>query len=654
MGYAALSQVGSGIRQRIFSRAFIIGEVDNPDNRFVYLVLDTQSGDTAVRYGVLEGLAALGDDYSMYGQSNIALTGTHQHSGPGAWVNYLLPQITSLGFDHQSYQAIVDGVVLSIQRAHESLTTGYLSVGNTTVTGANINRSLYAYLANPEDERDFYGEEVDKTLTMMRFQRASDGKNIGVLSWFAVHGTSMLENNTHVTGDNKGVAAYLFEKAVLDETDSADDFVAGFSQANVGDTTPNVEGAYCENAGYEGQMCTLENSTCGGSSEGCHGRGPFWQLDPVDTGAASCYEIGRLQYAAAKDLYDNMDTVGTPITDQVVRSFHSFQQMTNYTFALPNGTEVRTCAAALGYSFAAGTSDGPGAFDFTQGDSGDPNANPLWSLVVDLIKDPDDDQRACQAPKPILLDVGQIDKPYPWSPDITDMQVLRVGQMLIIVSPSEASTMAGRRWRNAIRDTAISSSLTAGEPWVVLGAPANSYSHYLTTPEEYAIQRYEGASTLYGQWELAAYVNLTTSYLPYLAEDATGAPPAGPSPPDNRDVAVSFITGVVYDTGSFGDIVTDVDSSYAIGDTAMATFVGANPRNNLRLEGTYAAVDQLASNGSWVQYRDDWDWSLMLNWTRTNTILGTSEVKLIWETDGDGESFPTTPLLLLRRVMRLT
>lgn len=120
-GYANTDQIGSGVRQRIYSRAFIIGEVDNLQNRFVYLVLDTQSGDTAVRNGILEGLAALGPGYSMYGRSNVAVTGTHSHSGPGGWFNYLLPQITSLGFDRQGYQAIVDGAVLSIKRAHESL-----------------------------------------------------------------------------------------------------------------------------------------------------------------------------------------------------------------------------------------------------------------------------------------------------------------------------------------------------------------------------------------------------------------------------------------------------------------------------------------------------------------------------------------------------
>lgn len=62
--------------------------------------------------------------------------------------------------------------------------------------------------------------------------------------------------------------------------------------------------------------------------------------------------------------------------------------MEYFNFTLPNGTIAETCPAALGYSFAAGTSDGPGAFDFTQADSGDASANALWAVVVDLIKDP--------------------------------------------------------------------------------------------------------------------------------------------------------------------------------------------------------------------------------------------------------------------------
>lgn len=120
-GYADLAQKGTGLRQRLYSRAFIVGDVNNPDDTFVYLVLDTQAGDTAMRYGILEALEELGEEYSMFGSHNVAVTGTHSHAGPGAWFNYLLPQVTTFGFDKQSYQAIVDGAVLSIKRAQESL-----------------------------------------------------------------------------------------------------------------------------------------------------------------------------------------------------------------------------------------------------------------------------------------------------------------------------------------------------------------------------------------------------------------------------------------------------------------------------------------------------------------------------------------------------
>lgn len=120
-GYANLDQVGGGIRQRLHSRAFIIGDVKNPKDCFVYVVLDNLVGDTAVRFGVLEALAAAGEEYSVYGQDNVALAAVHSHSSPGGWNNYLVPQIPGYGFNDQSYQAIVDGAVLSIKRAHESL-----------------------------------------------------------------------------------------------------------------------------------------------------------------------------------------------------------------------------------------------------------------------------------------------------------------------------------------------------------------------------------------------------------------------------------------------------------------------------------------------------------------------------------------------------
>ncbi|KAL4414924.1 neutral/alkaline non-lysosomal ceramidase [Colletotrichum abscissum] len=652
-GYADLSQVGTGLRQRIYSRAFIVGDVSKPSDRFVYLVLDTQSGDTAVRKGILEGVAALGSGYSVYNKNNVAVTGTHSHAGPGAWFNYLLPQVTSLGFDKQSYQAIVDGAVLSIKRAHESLQEGYLDVGTTEVTDGAINRSLYAYLNNPAAERAKYSATTDTTLTLLRFQRASDGKNMGVLTWYPTHGTSILQNSTHVAGDNKGVAAYLLEKDLASDASAAPGFVAGFSQANVGDTTPNVLGAYCDDG--SGQQCSLENSTCAdGKSQSCHGRGPAFQK--LDLGISSCYEIGRRQYAGAKSVYNALATTSTPVTGTSVKSFHFFQDMSYFKFPLADGTIGQTCPAALGYSFAAGTSDGPGAFDFTQADSGTPDANPLWAVVSGLLRTPSAEQAACQQPKPVLLDVGEMSTPYAWSPNIVDIQMLRVGQLVIVVAPGEATTMSGRRWKAAVKEAA--KSILPNDPVVVLGGPANTYAvsfasffllivtdsfqHYIATPEEYAIQRYEGASTLFGPNTLPAYINLTVSNIAYLSPSSTSTPAAGPSPPDNRANSLSFITGVVVDGApagrSFGQAIGQPSASYTRGAVVNATFQAANPRNNLRLEGTYAAVEQLQS-GKWVQIRTDADWFLVYTWTRTNFLLGYSEVVISWETgtsDGAG------------------
>lgn len=222
------------------------------------------------------------------------------------------------------------------------------------------------------------------------------------------------------------------------------------------------------------------------------------------------------------------------------------------------------------------------------------------------------------------------------------MQLLRVGQLIIIISPSEATTMSGRRWKSAISAAAVSSKITTSTPKVVLGGPANTYAHYLATPEEYSIQRYEGASTLYGQHELDAYIHLTTNAIGYLSSTNNSQPAAGPSPPNNVNSSLSFITGVVYDSGSFGTVSVQPATSYKIGAVVNTTFVGANPRNNLRLEGTYTAIEQLGSNGNWTTVRDDHDWYLVYTWTRVNGLTGTSSVVVSWETGtGDGTTAGT-------------
>ena len=49
---------------------------------------------------------------SVYTEKNVAISGTHTHSGVGGYSQYLLFDITALGFNQQAFQALVDGIVV--------------------------------------------------------------------------------------------------------------------------------------------------------------------------------------------------------------------------------------------------------------------------------------------------------------------------------------------------------------------------------------------------------------------------------------------------------------------------------------------------------------------------------------------------------------
>lgn len=55
-----------------------------------------------------------------------------------------------------------------------------------------------------------------------------------------------------------------------------------------------------------------------------------------------------------------------------------YLNFTNIEVELEGNKVVKTCPAAVGAGFAAGTTDGPGVFGFQQGDT---QVNP-WSLVI--------------------------------------------------------------------------------------------------------------------------------------------------------------------------------------------------------------------------------------------------------------------------------
>ena len=267
--------------------------------------------------------------------------------------------------------------------------------------------------------------------------------------------------------------------------------------------------------------------------------------------------------------------------------------------------QVSGCLPAMGYSFAAGTTDGPGAFDFTQGTTTD---NPLWNTVRDFLAQPTKDDIRCQAPKPILLATGRVKFPYDWQPKIVPTQILQIGDVVITALPGEFTTMSGRRVRNVVRNAILQAGHS--EVQVVLAGLSNIYTSYVATPEEYEIQRYEGASTIFGPHTLTLYLEQFEKLAKALATNEVLEP--GPHPPPLDDKVISLTPPVFYDGTPigrrFGEVVREPKDRYRLGDRVSARFISGNPRNNLQHEKTYFSIEMFKPNGDWKVIAADSNW----------------------------------------------
>uniref|UniRef100_A0A8V0ZQE8 Neutral ceramidase n=1 Tax=Gallus gallus TaxID=9031 RepID=A0A8V0ZQE8_CHICK len=135
MGYANPDQVGGGLLTRLYSRAFIVAE-PNDSRRVVFVSIDIGMVSQRLR---LEVLKELKNKYGeLYRRDNVILSGTHTHSGPGGYFQYTLFWITSKGLIKPNLNAIVNGIVKSIDIAHQNMKRGRLFLNRGTVENSQI------------------------------------------------------------------------------------------------------------------------------------------------------------------------------------------------------------------------------------------------------------------------------------------------------------------------------------------------------------------------------------------------------------------------------------------------------------------------------------------------------------------------------------
>ncbi|NXY46907.1 ASAH2 ceramidase, partial [Ceuthmochares aereus] len=397
-------------------------------------------------------------------------------------------------------------------------------------------------------------------------------------------------------------------------------FVAAFASSNLGDVSPNTKGPFCSNTG---DSCDNPHSTCPlGGAKMCVAMGPG--NDMFD----STRIIGENIYLKARELYENASQEVTgPLS-----SAHQWVNMSDVSVELNATHTVKTCKPALGHSFAAGTIDGVGAFNFTQGSSVE--GDPFWDGIRDqLLGEPSNETQTCHKPKPILFSTGEMTWPHPWHPDIVDVQIVAIGSLAIVAVPGEFTTMSGRRLREAVKREFDSH----GKPQmdVVIAGLCNVYTHYITTYEEYQVQRYEAASTIYGPHTLSAYIQLYRGLARAIATNTVQDLPLGPEPPVFNITNLTLVPSITVDRApvnkAFGDVLQDVRQQYLVGEVVGVKFVGANPRNSAEnaTEHNFLTVERYANTSDrWHVVQNDASWDTRFYWKKG--WLGQSTVTIEW------------------------
>jgi neutral ceramidase len=110
---------------------------------------------------------------------------------------------------------------------------------------------------------------------------------------------------------------------------------------------------------------------------------------------------------------------------------------------------------------------------------------------------------------------------------------------------------------------------------------------------------------------LDAYIQQYRKLIHHLATDQHLED--GPQEPNLLKKQISLKPGVIFDGAPlgkrFGDVLIDAKNSYSPGSRVIVTFVSGNPRNDLKDESTFLAVEKFVVNsGQWTLIATDANW----------------------------------------------
>ena len=302
-----------------------------------------------------------------------------------------------------------------------------------------------------------------------------------------MHATCLHIDHPYISSDNKGAAAEKWEALMKKYNPN---FVAAFPQTTPGDVTPNF---------IKHPKDFLER-----------GESPD---DFVNIEKSAEYHVQQAQALFTKAL-------NSPLNIKNIDAGLWYINFAQYPIDPELGGHY-SAYPAIGSAFMRGTAEGPGVSWFIEqlavtlaalhGRVHDKRNHGRKRIIFDCMRRMLLNRPIEELPLPdwadpsfyVIRGAGREHRipPYSLTPYILPIQILKIGALALLGVPGEMTSHAGKRLRNYVR-TELGA---VEEEKTIVNSYANAYSGYITTREEYRCQLYEGASTHFGPWTLAAY-----------------------------------------------------------------------------------------------------------------------------------------------------
>ena len=448
-GYATWSTIGEGFRTRLYARIYYLRDIDG-DSQLI-IQTDLASGSRILHTKLGEILAKQTD----INASNLTITATHSHSAPG---QILGSQFYNKHISHKSgfasgyFDFLIKQISTAAIKAYKQQRPAKLATGKIDVWGQTRNRSIQAHVENKNvsnkstaDNRTFH--RINPALYMVRIDGLTAHNQyepMAAFASFSIHGTALPQQETLFNAD---VWAYIhkdWEQFVINTYRPSQAVHVSAFEGTHGDVAP---------ASRFGMLGYIEAK-----------------------------RIGQAIAKKAIELYRQLDS---QLTDQV-----NIQSAIRHVNIRENNTieDYEICKdASAGMTLAAAplehTSPIIGYLPFFK------QGSRRWG----------DEEDNCQGRKRILgfSMLQPLFEPKDSFPGYVLFQLVKINDLVMLPMPFELTTEAGYRLENTVKSSFANASIPIEH--IMISSLAGGYTGYVTTPEEYGRQYYEGGHTLYGK-----------------------------------------------------------------------------------------------------------------------------------------------------------